>query len=169
MVRAVYPGTFDPVTYGHMDLIHRGASLFSELIVGVAINTAKTPLFTQEERVELLRSEIAGKLDNVTVEYFDGLVVNFARRRKASTILRGLRTVSDFEYEFQMALTNRAFAEDVETVFVMPSLRYSYISSTLIKESVSLGGDVSHMLPPRIKKALREKLGLDGKGLDGKE
>ena len=163
MVSAVYPGTFDPVTYGHLDLIERGAVLFENLIVAVAVNAEKTPLFSPEERVEMIRSQIAGKMNNVTVEHFNGLVVNYARMKKAFTILRGLRTVSDFEYEFQMALTNRAFAEDVETIFVMPSLKYSYISSRLIKESVLMGADVSHMLPPEVEKALRAKLHLDRK------
>lgn len=168
MVSAVYPGTFDPVTYGHMDLIRRGAVLFDELIVGVAVNPAKTPVFTPDERVAMIRDQVEGraqdegKIENVSVEFFSGLVVNFAREKKAFTILRGLRTVSDFEYEFQMALTNRAFAEDVETLFVMPSLEYSYISSRLIKESLTMGADVSHMLPPEVEKALRRKLGLDG-------
>jgi len=162
MVSAVYPGTFDPVTFGHLDLIQRGAVLFQELIVGVAVNPAKKPLFTPEERVDMIRKEIPGTLKNVRVEFFNGLVVNFARKEKAYTILRGLRTVSDFEYEFQMALTNRAFAEDVETLFVMPSLEYSYISSSLIKESVIMGADVSHMIPPRVMKALRVKLNLSG-------
>jgi len=161
MVKAVYPGTFDPVTYGHMDLIERGALLFDELIVGVAVNPAKTPVFSPDERVEMIRAQVDGRLDNVRVEFFSGLVVNFARDKKAFTILRGLRTVSDFEYEFQMALTNRAFAADVETLFVMPSLKYSYISSRLIKESVIMGADVSHMLPPEVEKALRKKLGLN--------
>ncbi len=161
MVKAVYPGTFDPVTYGHMDLIRRGACLFDELIVGVAVNPAKTPVFTPDERVAMIHTQVEGKLDNVKVEFFSGLVVNFAHEKKAYTILRGLRTVSDFEYEFQMALTNRAFAEDVETLFVMPSLEYSYISSRLIKESVIMGADVSHMLPPEVEKALRIKLGLN--------
>jgi len=163
MVSAVYPGTFDPVTHGHLDLIHRGASLFQKLIVGVAINPAKKPIFSPEERVEMIREQVAGKLSNVEVEHFSGLVVTFAQVKKAYTILRGLRTVSDFEYEFQMALTNRAFAENVETLFVMPSLEYSYISSRLIKESMSMGADVSHMLPPEVEIALRARLGLSPK------
>ncbi len=162
MTSAVYPGTFDPVSHGHIDLIVRGSKLFRKLIVGVAVNPAKSPLFTPEERVDMIRSQIARKLDNVEVEYFDGLVVNFARSKKAFTILRGLRTVSDFEYEFQMALTNRSFAEEVETVFVMPSLKYSYISSTLIRESIIMGADVSHMLPAEVEKELRNRLGISG-------
>ena len=164
MVKAVYPGTFDPVTYGHLDLIERGAVLFQKLIVGVAVNPAKDPLFTPKERMELIGREIEGRLDNVSVESFTGLVVNFAREKKAFTILRGLRTVSDFEYEFQMALTNRSFAEEVETLFIMPSLQYSFVSSHLIKESLAMGADVSHMLPPRVERALRDKLGIEKKG-----
>ncbi len=161
MSDAVYPGTFDPFTYGHLDLIHRGSKLFRRLIVGVAVNPAKKPVFTPEERVAMIREQIEGVLDNVEVRHFGGLVVDFARKVKAFTILRGLRTVSDFEYEFQMALTNRAFANDVETLFVMPSLKYSYVSSRLIKESIIMGADVSHMLPKEIEKRLKAKLGLD--------
>jgi len=161
MVSAVCPGTFDPVTFGHLDLIERGATLFQELIVGVAVNPAKKPLFTPDERVDMIRQEIPVELKNVRVEFFNGLVVNFAREKKAYTILRGLRTVSDFEYEFQMALTNRAFAADVETLFIMPSLEFSYISSSLIKESMIMGADVAHMIPQSVMKALRDKLGID--------
>ena len=165
MPKAVYPGTFDPITNGHLDLIHRGSRLFERLIVGVAVNPAKEPLFSPEERVEMIGELVAG-IDNVEVEHFRGLVVDFARRKDAPTILRGLRTVSDFEYEFQMALTNRDFADEVETVFVMPSLRYSYVSSHLIKESIIMGADVSHMLPREVEQRLKKRLGLDADSRD---
>lgn len=157
MARAVYPGTFDPVTNGHLDVIERGARLFDHLLVGVAVNVEKTPLFPAEERVAMIRNEVAG-MANVEVEALSGLVVDHARKVGCDVILRGLRTVSDFELEFQMALTNRSFAPDVETVFVMPNERYAYTSSRLIKEAVSLGGDVSAFLPRAVLRRLMERL-----------
>ncbi|MEW6741140.1 MAG: pantetheine-phosphate adenylyltransferase [Planctomycetota bacterium] len=159
-MRAVYPGSFDPVTNGHLDLIERGSQLFEALVVAVAVNPGKEPLFTVGERLEMLRELVDGRLPNVSVDAFSGLVVDYARKKGLGTILRGLRTVSDFEYEFQMALTNRSFDSAIETVFVMPSLEYAYISSRLIKESVIMGADVSHMLPPVVEARLRKKLGL---------
>ena len=154
---ALYPGTFDPVTLGHLDLIRRGVRLFGSLVVAVARNDSKTPLFTVDERVAMLQEEVAD-LDGVTVETFRGLVVDYCRERSIPVILRGLRTISDFEYEYQMALTNRALNEDVETVFVMPSERFSYVSSRLIKEVYASGGDLERFLSPRVHQRLIQRL-----------
>lgn len=158
-MNAVYPGTFDPFTNGHLDLVQRGSRLFESLVVAIAVNPAKAPVFTVEERVEMIRG-LTRDIPNVTVDSFHGLVVDYARRRRIGTILRGLRTFSDFEYEFQMALMNRAFAPDVETAFVMPSLQYSYVSSRLIKESITMGADVGSHLPDLVERKLRDRLGL---------
>lgn len=157
MKRAVYPGTFDPITYGHLDLIQRGARLFEELVVGVSEHLEKRPLFTLEERATIVRRLVAD-LANVTVVTFQTLAVEFVQSHNAQVILRGIRAVSDFEYEFQMALTNRQLAPDVETVFVMSDQRYAFISSRLIKEVVARGGDVSAFVPPEVARALAEKL-----------
>ena len=153
---AVYPGSFDPVTNGHLDIIARGARIFDRIIAAVAVNFEKRSLFTIPERVEMLRVHTAG-LKNVEVDSFQGLVVDYVRKRGARVILRGIRTVSDFEYEFQMALTNRSFG-DVETVFVMPSQEYAYLSARLIREVAALGGDVSHLVPPDIARVLAQRL-----------
>lgn len=161
MVRAVYPGTFDPVTVGHMDVVGRGSKIFEELIVAVADNPAKEVLFTKEERVEMLK-ELVREYSNVKVEGFDGLVVDYVRRKGFNVILRGIRTLSDFEYEFQMALTNRTLAPDIETVFVMTCEKFSYISSRLIKEAGGLGADVSMFVPKLVWERLREKYQLAG-------
>ena len=157
MKRAVYPGTFDPITYGHLDLIQRGTRLFEELVVGVSEHPQKQPLFTLQERVAMVR-QLVTQMPNVRVETFTGLTVDFVRAHQAQVILRGIRTVSDFEYEFQMALTNRQLAPDVETVFVMSDQRYAFISSRLIKEAVTHGGDVSAFVPPAVAQALSQKL-----------
>ncbi len=154
---AVYPGTFDPPTNGHLDLIDRGAKIFDRLIVAVAVNPRKTPIFTPEERVAILAKHSA-HLGNVEVDSFHGMVVDYVHDRGAAFLLRGLRTVSDFEYEFQMALTNRSFAEDIDTVFVMPSQQYSFLSSSLIKESVALGGDVARFVPADVETERRRRL-----------
>ena len=159
MGAAIYPGTFDPVTFGHLDLIERGSRLFSRLVVAVARNFDKRPVFSAEERVQMLR-ELTARIPNVEVDSFDGLIVEYARKRQVPCLLRGLRTISDFEYEFQMALTNRDLAPDVETTFVMPSLKYSYVSSRLIRETVALGADVTHLIPELVQRRLREKLHL---------
>ena len=155
--RAIYPGTFDPVTYGHIDLIKRARKIFDEVIVAVAHNPSKEPLFTVEERIAFLR-RATRPLKGVTVDHFDSLVVDYARRRGARVMVRGLRMLSDFEYEFQMALTNRKLAEDVETIFMMPSESYAYISARLIKEAGALGANLSAFIPPFVAEALRRKL-----------
>ena len=156
-VNALYPGTFDPPTNGHVDLITRGSKLFSELTVGILVNPVKNPLFTVEERVEMLR-EVTGALGNVQVATFDGLMVDFARRQGATAVLRGIRAISDYEHEFQMALMNRRLAPEIETVFLQPAGRYSFVSSRRVKEVFSFGGDVSGLLPPNVLKRLRARI-----------
>lgn len=155
--RAVYPGSFDPVTFGHIDLIKRASHVFDEVIVAVANNAQKKPLFNAPERLAMLK-EATANIPRIRIEAFDGLVINYARKNDARILIRGLRMVSDFEYEFQMALTNRRLAEDVETVFLMPSEGYSFLSSALIKEAVALGADVSSFVPPFVAEKLKEKL-----------
>ena len=156
--RAIYPGTFDPVTYGHIDLIQRARKLFDEVIVAVAHNPGKAPMFTVEERVQLLR-QATRSMRGVTIDHFDSLVVQYVRRKNCRVMIRGLRMLSDFEYEFQMALTNRKLAGDVETIFMMPSESYAYISARLIKEAAALGANLSAFVPPFVARALRQKLG----------
>ena len=156
-VKAIYPGTFDPPTNGHEDLIQRGAKLFGHLTVAVLNNPGKDPLFTVAERVEMLQEAI-GALDNVSVATFDGLTVEFARQQGASAILRGIRAISDYEYEFQMALMNRRLAPEIETVFLQPAGRYSFVSSRMLKEVFSFGGDVTGLVPPNVVKRLRERI-----------
>jgi pantetheine-phosphate adenylyltransferase len=155
--RAIYPGTFDPVTYGHIDLIQRARKIFDEVIVAVAHNPGKHPLFSVDERVALLR-RATRSLRGVRVDHFDSLVVDYARRRGTRVVIRGLRMLSDFEYEFQMALTNRKLSSAVETIFLMPSESFSYVSARLLKEAGELGADLSAFVPPFVAKALREKL-----------
>jgi pantetheine-phosphate adenylyltransferase len=155
-VVAIYPGSFDPVTNGHVDIIRRGAHLFDRIIVAVLINLEKAPLFTVPERVEIAREIFAGSA-NVEVDTFDGLLVDYARRRGARVIVKGLRAVSDFEFEMQMALMNRKLNPDVETVFMMPTQPYTYVSSRLVKEVVALGGPVNGLVPESVEKRLREK------------
>ena len=155
---AVYPGTFDPVTNGHLDLIQRALAIFSRVIVGVAVDPGKETLFPVEERVDFLR-RATRRWAKVRVEPFGGLAVSFARKRGARVIIRGLRMLSDFEYEFQMALTNRRLDSGIETVFLMPSAEYSYISSRLIKEAAGLGADVRGLIPGFVVPRLKEKLG----------
>ena len=156
--KAIYPGTFDPVTNGHIDLIKRAVKLFGEVIVAVAHNPQKSPFFSVEERVKFLTESVKG-IEGVTVVSFKGRVVDYARKNKSAIMIRGMRMLSDFEYEFQMALTNRKFADDVETIFLMPSESYSYVSSKLLKEAASLGADLSYFLPPFVESALKKKLG----------
>jgi pantetheine-phosphate adenylyltransferase len=155
---AVYPGSFDPATYGHLDVIARAALSFEQVIVGVLHNSAKSPLFSVEERVNILR-KATEDIPNVTVKPFSGLSVNFARENGANVIIRGLRAVTDFEYELQMAQTNRVLAPDVDTVFLTTSLEYAYLSSTVMKEVAVFGGDLSKFGPPEIIEAVRTKIG----------
>ncbi len=155
---AVFPGTFDPITYGHVDVIQRGSRVFEHVIVAVARSELKKPLFTLQERISMIRP-LVKKFPNVEVEGFDGATVAYVRRKKADVILRGIRTVSDFETEFQMALTNRAIDQEVETLFVMASERFSFIRTQIIKEAVMAGADVSALVPPTVHRRLREKLG----------
>jgi pantetheine-phosphate adenylyltransferase len=157
-VKALYPGTFDPPTNGHVDLIQRGAKLFGHLIVAVLNNPGKNPLFSVQERVEMLLEVTAG-IPNVSVATFDGLTVEFARQQGAAAILRGIRAISDYEYEFQMALMNRRLAPEIETVFLQPAGRYSFISSRMLKEVFSFGGDVTGLVPPNVLKRLRNRIG----------
>ena len=159
MRRAVYPGSFDPVTFGHLDIIRRSAVLVDELIVGVLTNSAKTPLFSAEERVNILE-KATRDIPNVIIKPFDGLSVNFARENHAQVIVRGLRAVTDFEYELQMAQTNRVLAPDVDTVFLTTSLEYAYLSSTILKEVAHFGGDLSKFAPAEITDAVIEKIRL---------
>ncbi len=154
---AVYPGSFDPPTNGHVDIISRGARLFDRIIVAILVNAEKSPLFTMEERVEILR-EVFRDQPNVEVDTFDGLLVEYVERRHAQVIVRGLRAVSDFEFEFQMALMNRRLTPRIETVFMMPAEQYTYISSRLIKEVFALGGRVQGLVPDLVEQRLRAKV-----------
>ena len=150
---AVYPGTFDPITNGHLDVIERASKLFDEVIVGIAHNINKNPLFSKEERKELVL-EVTGKYKNVKVEVFSGLLVNFAVKKKAKVIIRGLRAISDFEYEFQMSLTNRKLAPQVTTVFLMPNEKYTYLNSSLVRELARFKADIKSFVPPVVRKKL---------------
>jgi pantetheine-phosphate adenylyltransferase len=156
MRRAIYPGSFDPITNGHLDVVERASKLFDEVIVAVAHNVEKAPLFTLEERLELLRTTL-GQRENIRIGQFDGLLVDFAQTEKAHAVIRGLRAVSDFEFEFQMALMNRKLQGNVETIFLMPKEDYTYLSSRLVKEIARLGGDVTKFVPPEVAQALRQK------------
>ena len=153
---ALYPGSFDPLTNGHVDIIDRGSHLFDLIIVAILLNVEKSPLFTVAERVEIAR-EVFGKYPNVEVDTFDGLLVEYARHRRAGVIVRGLRAISDFEYEMQMALMNRHLHPEIETVFMMPAEPYTYVSSRLVKEVVALGGSVSSLVPSVVEERLRDK------------
>jgi pantetheine-phosphate adenylyltransferase len=155
-IRAVYPGTFDPVTNGHLDLIRRSANLFDAVVVAILRNTDKEPFFSTDEREEMLKRVVRG-LRNVSVDTFDGLLVGYAQKIKASVIVRGIRAVSDYEYELQMALMNRRLSSKVETVFLMPAEAYSYLSSRLVKEISELGGSVHGLVPPIVERRLRER------------
>lgn len=158
MQAAIYPGTFDPLTYGHLDVIERAARIFDRLIVSVGLNAAKKPIFDVEERMKLVRESTA-HLSNVEVDCFSGLLVDFCHHKKVFALVRGLRAFSDFEYEFQMALTNRKLAPDVETVFLMPKETHSYISSGVVRQLAEMKGSIEDFVPPPVRKALEARFG----------
>jgi pantetheine-phosphate adenylyltransferase len=161
MRTVIYPGSFDPLTNGHLDVIRRASKLFDRVIVAVARNEGKSPLFTQQERLNLVVRAVK-PLRNVEAETFDGLLVNYAEKRSAQAIIRGLRAVSDFEFEFQMALMNRNLNEAVETIFMMPKDTYTFLSSRIVKEIARLGGDIRQFVPPHVRKALLARVALLG-------
>jgi len=156
---AIYPGSFDPVTYGHIDIAKRGLKLFDHIIIAILHNPGKQSLFTVEERLEMLSESMSG-IDSIEFDTFDGLLVDYAQKRRASAVLRGMRAVSDFEYEFQLALMNRKLNRDVETVFLMTGLRWIFTSSSIIKEAARFGGDVSDMVPQTVNHRLKAKFGF---------
>ena len=156
---AVYPGSFDPITYGHVDIIKRGLTIFDEIIVAVARNSQKNALFTTDERVGLIE-EVVKEEERVTVDTFSGLLIDYVSSRRAHVIIRGLRAISDFEYEFQIAQMNSSIGQQIETLFMMTSLQYGYLSSSIVKEVCSLNGDIDKFVPPEINKAMRQKYGL---------
>lgn len=161
MKHAIYPGSFDPVTFGHIDIIKRASKMFDRITVGVLINQGKTPLFSIEERVNILK-EVTKDLPNVTVDCFDGLLVEYAKKEQANVIIRGLRAVTDFEYELQIAQTNRKLCDEVDTVFLITSLEYAYLSSSTVKEVASYGGDISKFVPEDVAKLVYQKYGCRG-------
>ena len=154
---AIYPGTFDPITYGHIDILERAIKLFDRVVISIARNSSKQPLFSDKERLDLIR-QVTTKYPQVEVDSFDGLLVEYAQKKKATAVVRGLRAISDFEYEFQMALMNRALDGGLETVFLMPNEKYTYLNSSIVREIARLRGDVSGFVPPVVKKALEGKL-----------
>ena len=154
---AIYPGSFDPATYGHLDIIKRASVSFDKVIVGVLHNSAKSPLFSVEERVKMLK-EVTKDLGNVKVVPFDGLLVEFARQQKARLVIRGLRAITDFEYEIQMSQTNHKLEPEVETMFLTTNLKYSYLSSTIVREVAAFGGDISQFVPETVAKSIKEKM-----------
>ena len=156
---AVYPGSFDPITYGHLDIINRGLKVFDEVIVAVACNSQKNALFSFDERVDMIE-EVVKDQERVTVDTFTGLLIDYVASRKANVVIRGLRAISDFEYEFQIAQMNSCISQNVETLFMMTSLQYGYLSSSIVKEVCSLNGNIDGFVPPEVKVALRAKFGL---------
>jgi pantetheine-phosphate adenylyltransferase len=156
--RAIYPGSFDPITNGHLDVLQRATKIFDEVIIAVALNAEKSGLFTPEERVELIR-DVVNPLKNVQVAQFQGLLVEFARKQAACAVIRGLRAISDFEFEFQMALMNRKLESEVETIFLMPREEYTYLSSRIVKEIAGLGGNIDGFVPAQVALSLRKRLG----------
>lgn len=165
MKLAIYPGTFDPITNGHLDLVERGLRIFDELVIAVAPSPKKQPLFSLGERLDMIRESVKG-YKNITIEAFDGLLVNYVKSKGGIAIIRGLRAVSDFEYELQMALMNRRLADDIETVFMMPSEEFSYLTSTIVKEVASFGGSVKGLVPASVEKAFIEKFKIIGDMLE---
>ena len=157
MTTAIYPGSFDPLTFGHVDIIERSARLFDRVIVSILTNSEKVPLFTVDERTEIMREILKPRFRNVEVDVFRGLLVDYARQKKAQVIVRGIRAVTDYEYEFQMALMNRRLNPDIETVFMMPAENYSYLSSRLVKEIAELGGSVAGLVPETVEKRLKQR------------
>ena len=157
MKRAIYPGSFDPLTFGHIDIIERTVRLFDSVVVALLTNPQKKPLFTVEERVEIMQQILKPRFPTVEIEVFHGLLVDYATHKRANAIVRGIRAVTDFEYEFQMALMNRRLAPTIETVFVMPAENYSYLSSKLVKEIAELGGNVSGLVPEIVEKRLKQR------------
>jgi len=153
---AIYPGTFDPITFGHIDVVERAAQLFPHVVILVARNASKQPLFSGDERIAMVQEVFRGR-KGIEVEGFDGLLVDYARRRKASVLIRGLRAVSDFEYEFQMALTNRKLSATLETIFLVPREQYTYLNSSIVREIARLGGNVSDFVPANVRRRLRQR------------
>jgi len=158
VTRVIYPGSFDPLTFGHIDVIERSVRLFDRVVVAIITNPAKQPLFTVEERREMIEEIVKKRFPGVEVDVFHGLLVDYAKQKKAQAIVRGIRAVIDYEYEFQMALMNRRLAPQIETVFMMPAEQYSYVSSRLVKEIVELGGSVKGLVPEAIERRLKKKL-----------
>ena len=154
---AIYPGTFDPITYGHIDIIKRGLNLFDQIIVTIAINPGKNPLFSLDERMAMIRDSFPDEEQRIQVDSVSGLLVEYAVTRKANAIIRGLRAVSDFDYEFQLALMNRKLERDVDTIFLMPGLRWIFISSSIIRDAARHGGNVGDLVPEHVEKMLKEK------------
>jgi len=156
---AIYPGTFDPITHGHIDIAERAVTLFDKVVITIAINSSKKPLFSVDERKKMI-AESVSHLPNIEVDSFEGLLMDYAKMKKAAAVIRGLRAISDFEYELQMALMNRKLAEDVVTVFLMPNVKYTYLNSTIVKEVASFGGDISGLVPSVVEQRLKEKFSL---------
>lgn len=159
MRRAIYPGSFDPVTFGHIDMIERSTKIVDELVVAILNNSAKNPLFSVEERVSMLK-EITNHVPNVKIQFFDGLLIDYAKKIEATIIIRGLRAVTDFEYELQIAQTNRIVSSEIDTIFLTTSLEYAYLSSTIVKEVASYGGDISHFVPEQLIPQIYEKYNI---------
>lgn len=158
MRKAIYPGTFDPITYGHIDIIERATEIFDKVIVTIARNSAKEPLFSEAERVDMVKNSVKKFGKKVEVDCFDGLLVNYAMKKGAKVLIRGLRAMTDFEYEFQMALMNRKLADKITTVFLMPHENHTYLTSSIVREIAMLGGDISNFVPPYVQKKLKEKV-----------
>lgn len=161
MTTAIYPGSFDPLTFGHVDIIERSARLFDNVIVAILINAQKAPLFSVDDRIGIMREILKPRFKNVEVDVFHGLLVDYAKQKQAKVIVRGIRAVTDYEYEFQMALMNRRLNADIETVFMMPAEKYSYLSSRLVKEIAELGGSVAGLVPETVEQRLKQRFQKD--------